>query len=48
MSTPLQQSSNSVMNGEAHKKDRDAFANKFVDKYYEWLENKPEALHGLI
>ena len=48
MSTPVQQTSNSVKSAEAHKKDRDVFANKFVDKYYQWLENKPEALHGLV
>ena len=48
MSTPVQQTPNSVKSAEAHKKDRDVFANNFVDKYYQWLENKPEALHGLV
>ena len=46
MSTPVQQTSNSVMSGETHKISLDA--NKFVENYYQLLENKPESLHELV
>ena len=46
MSTPVQQTSNSMMNSETHKISLDA--NKFVENYYRLLENKPESLHELV
>ena len=46
MSTPVQQTSSSVMSGETHKKIFDA--NKFLENYYQLLGNKPEALHELV